>query len=85
VIGNGHNHAKGAEAAALRLEARMASMAGQLTNNQAQLLAAISDDETQVTLSPGQMELLLAGVSDATARGLFEALKAKYEPQEGGE
>jgi hypothetical protein len=81
---NTFSHARGAEAAALRTEAKLAALAGQLTNNQATLLAAISDDETQVTLSPEQMELLLAGVSDATARGLFEALKAKYEPQEGG-
>jgi hypothetical protein len=83
-LANAYSYAKGAEAAALRMEARLAAVSNQLTDNQAILLAAISDDETQVTLSPEQMQLLLAGVSDATARGLFEALKAKYEPQEGG-
>jgi hypothetical protein len=80
---NTFSHARGAEAAALRTEAKLAALAGQLTDAQATLLAAISDDETQVTLSPEQMQLLLAGVSDVTARGLFEALKAKYEPEEG--
>jgi hypothetical protein len=83
-LANAYSYAKGAEAAALRMEARLAAVSNQLTDNQAILLAAISDDETQVTLSAEQMQLLLAGVSDATARGLFEALKAKYEPQEGG-
>lgn len=63
-----------------RVEAKLDAMAGTLTNNQAALLAAISDEETQITLSPEQMELFLNGVEDASARGLFEALKQRYEP-----
>ena len=75
--------AKTAADAAQRIEARIAAMSSQLTEAQATLLAAIGDDETQVTLTPEQMQLFLNGVEEASARGLFEALKARFEPQEG--
>lgn len=80
MLAESYNHAKTAQDAALRTEAKLAALTGTLSDNQAALLAAISDDETQITLSPEQMELLLNGVEDASARGLYEALRARFDP-----
>lgn len=80
MLAESYNHAKTAEAAALRTEAKVSALTGTLSDNQAALLAAISDDETQITLSPEQMELLLNGVEDASARSLYEALRDRFEP-----
>jgi hypothetical protein len=82
-LANGMSYAKTSADTVARVEVRLAAMSSQLTDAQATLLAAIGDDETQVTLTPEQMQLFLNGVEEASARGLFEALKARFESQEG--
>ncbi|CAM3298048.1 peptidoglycan recognition family protein [Kibdelosporangium persicum] len=58
--------------------AKLDSMAGSLTTDQATLLAAIGRDATQVDLTDEQTELLLNGLSEATARKLYSTLAGRF-------
>lgn len=60
---------------ALRVEAQLAALGGQLTENQATLLAAISDEPTQVELTGEQVQLLLSGLSEGSKAAVKEALR----------
>lgn len=66
---------------AARVEAQLAAMSGTLTANQTALLAAISDRPTQVELTPDQVRLLLAGISDTSKQSLREMLAAPFEQE----
>ncbi len=54
--------------------AKLDALTGQVTNNQALVMAAIADDDVQVDLSGDQMQALLAGLTAASKKALSELL-----------
>jgi hypothetical protein len=71
---NTFSHARGAEAAALRTEAKLNAMAGTISNNQAAVLAAIADNGVEVDLTTEQLQELLTGMTASAKQALKELL-----------
>lgn len=55
--------------------AKLDNIAGSLNENQAALLAAIGDDDTQIDLTDAQVKLLLNGLSETAKQAVKSALR----------
>lgn len=58
--------------------AKLDSIAGSLSTDQATLLAAIGDNPTQVDLTEDQAKMLLNGLSEDAARRLYTTLEGRF-------
>lgn len=74
-LANSYNNAADAAKVAARIEVKLDALANKLSDDEANILAAVRADSASVDMTDAQLQALLSGISDQTKAALKSALR----------